>query len=72
MPSMFNPKPDKVPQAEPAPVKTAKDIQQEGEKVRADLNFNTQGFAANILTAGLGDPTMANTRRFKPIASDGF
>lgn len=48
-----------IPAPTPAPTKTSAEIQAEAEKERMKNPLSTAGFAANILTSGLGDTSKA-------------
>lgn len=52
--------------AEPAPAKTSTEVQEEAEDARQTMAFNTAGFAANILSGGLGDTSTAKVKRYRP------
>lgn len=59
---LFKKKSAPAPTITPPPVKTSADIQVEAEEERKRLGYSTYGLAATILTAGLGDTSVAPTR----------
>ncbi len=58
----FFDKPPPPPAPPPTPVRTSADIQRDQEKERLKTPYSTLGFAASILTSGLGDTSTPTVR----------